>query len=513
MQNSTERDNKRRTPQAFLPEDRLFALLETSQEDSRVQLYTPPGELTEYNSSSNQLHEEPQDNAATAPATYTILVPNQSVPRGPNFLDWVRFDEATLPPRENLQPSRANKVLSPLDKFKADLPGGVHLEGLGGLAESVHNLFHSVKRLDFMQSQRAIRLPLLKSSPAGFDDSIPPAMLRRELERLENELFDLTKYNGACEYLTALAWSEEARSGSITLFEVNLDDRYRRERDVAVGIRPIAAMQNVPKPVLSAMRAHDKVKRKVVFVPSDEEARRFKWKANPSRGPTYVRLPAERRSGDDSVIDTETLSALAPPRSPRSPGGSSRSHSRHERPGSASSYASSTHSTRSRMADADGIRATIPQFVALLHASRAILEDVESTSMDPLETEEGDVLPAVTLTRTPRANSHEGDSVHVAVLMPSDSDWTDDQIVWTDRDGLAEFRRRKFWDLIEWESRREQRERRRRRHSSHSAHSTHSGRREGSVSPRVRSSSQHSTHSRASHSRSTSRHLDLPSLF
>jgi len=474
---SHRQGHKGKLPEGYLPEDRLFALLESSQEDSRIQLYTPPGELVRIG--ENEVNQEPENE--TDETTYTHYSNNRLHPafrhtsRGPNFLDWVRFEEADLPPRENTQYSSPTDIWKPLSKFKADLPGGVHIEGLNGVAESVHNLFRSAKRLDFMEQRRAIRLPV-KTYPASLS-TVP----KRELERLELELFDVSKYNGACEHLTALAWSEDGRTGSITLYEVSLDDRFRRERDVPVGVRPVAAMSNVPKPVLVEMRKHEKVRRKVVFVPSDEEDQGFKWKANPNRGPTYVKLP--RRGNLD--IASEGSASLAPPRSPRG--------IRPERRGSASSHTSSMsrHSSRSRLADADGVRATIPQFVALLHASRAILEDIQSTSIDPIETEDGDILPTVTLTRPPRANSHEGSSIHVTVLIPSDSDWTDDQIVWTDRDGLVEFRHKKYWDLIESERRREPN---RRRHSSHSGHSGHSTRRDRSWSPRVRSRSQHSTH-------------------
>lgn len=483
---STDRTYNRREgklPQGYLPEDRLFALLESSQEDSRIQLYTPPGELVHVD---NELNDEPDE---TRP-TYTFTIPNNRLHpnfrqsfHGPNFLDWVRFEETTLPPREDVRKRSSTDIWKPLNKFKADLPGGVHVEGFDGIAESVHNLFHSARRLDFMEQRRTLHLPH-KTFPHPL-----PELPQRELERLENLLFDVSKYSGACEHLTAIAWSEDGRTGSITLYEVNLDDRYRRERDVPVGIRPVAAMTGVPKPVLVEMRKHEKVRRKVVFVPSDEEAQKFKWKANPSRGPTYVKLPERPRPPPPVGLDPGALSPL------RSP----------ERRGSGSSGTSSRsrHSSNSRLADADGVRATIPQFVALLHASRAILEDIESTSIDPIETEDGDILPTVRLTRSPRENSHEGSSVHVTVLIPSDSDWTDDQIFWTDRYGLVEFRRRKFWDLIEWETRNN----RRRRHSSHSGHS--SSHRDGrSLSPRARSTSRNS----GSHSRRGSRHLDLPPL-
>ncbi|KAK4166960.1 hypothetical protein QBC43DRAFT_312698 [Cladorrhinum sp. PSN259] len=343
------------------------------------------------------------------PTSYTIVVEEHGEERprprpspGPSFLEWLTFKEVTLPPRENPKKSRLDKILSPLNSIKAELPGNVSVEGLGGIVESAHNVFHSVQRLDFMQSERTLHL----HPPEGVSDT--SKLSRRELERFENELFDLTKYNGFSEYLTAVTWAEEGHSGSITLFKVLFD-----KQDDAIGIRPVAAMQNVPNPVLVKMRTHERIRRKVVFVPLDEEAEGFKWKANPSRGPTYVKLGNRDRPA-------------SPLRS------SSRSHSRH-----------------GRLEDADGVRATIPQFVALMHGNRAILEDVKSTGVSFTTTASGERLPAVTLVKPPRPSTHEGDSVHVAVLIPDEADWAEEEIIWTDADGLTEFRQRRYWDLIE----------------------------------------------------------------
>ncbi|KAK4221417.1 hypothetical protein QBC38DRAFT_377190 [Podospora fimiseda] len=341
------------------------------------------------------------------PYEYQVVIEehDQDKPRprpGPSFLDWVIFQEVTLPPRENPKKSRLDRILSPLNSIKAELPGNISVEGLGGIVESAHNVFHSVQRLDFMQAERTLHL----HPPEGVSDI--SKLSRRELERFENELFDLTKYNGFSEYLTAVTWTEEGHTGSITLFKVLFN-----KQDDTIGIKPVAAMQNVPNPVLVKMRTHEKIQRKLVFVPRDEEAEAFKWKANPSRGPTYVKLGDQNRP-------------LSPMRS------SSRSHSRH-----------------GRLEDADGVRATIPQFVALMHGNRALLEDTKSTSVSFTRTANGEKLPTVKLVKPPRQSAHEGDSVHVAVLIPDEASWADEEIIWTDDDGLVEFRQRRYWDLIE----------------------------------------------------------------
>lgn len=289
----------------------------------------------------------------------------------------------------------------------------------------------------------------------------PPAsdLPRRELERYENELFDISKYaagGGGCEYLTVLAWTEEGISGSITLYEV----LFGEEDGEVVGIRPVAAMRDVPTPVLVKMRTNERVKRKLVFAPVDEEGYfRPRWRANPSSGPRYVRLGG-------------IGGAKSPLRS------ASRSRSRHP---------------TSRLADAEGVSATIPQFVALLHARRAIVEEVESSYVAPLRTEDGEVKPAVALFDAPRSNPHDGDGVHVAVLIPEYAPWAEEEIIWTDSGGLVEFRQARYWDLIETARDRRSRSRSIRREESRGRH-LQSCHRSGS---RMRSPSQRHGRSRS----------------
>jgi hypothetical protein len=355
--------------------------------EMQLQPYVP-GEVAITTHSEQELQDDPI--TFTAPTT-------------PNFLDWDTFDEAILRPRKNVRRSRLDRILSPLKSVNAGL-GTVSVEGLGGIIESAHGIFHSVRRHDFMESERTIYVLPKAGAPA------PKTLHRRELERYENELFDLSKYNGACDYLTAVTWTEETLSGSITLYQVLFGDAGE-----AVGIRPVVAMRDVPSPVLVRMRTDERIKRKAVLTLVDADDQTFDWKANPSTGPKYVRLG-------------RTKTSASPLRS------TSRSRSRH--PGG-------------RLAEADGVRATIPQLFALLHARRSILEHVKSTRIAPTRTEDGDVNQAVFLPQPPRSSPHEGDAVHVAVLVPNNALWAEEEIIWTDQNGLVEFRQRPYWDLIE----------------------------------------------------------------
>ncbi|KAK0712463.1 hypothetical protein B0T26DRAFT_338147 [Lasiosphaeria miniovina] len=507
------------------------ALVPVSHE-TQLQRYTPPGALVRIGSSSSSSPDDAEDSPASA--TYTLVVANPepaattttttttittaaaaaSTPAAaPNFLEWQRFDEAILPPRSNPRKSRLERIFAPLDKLKAELPGGVSVEGFGGLAEAVHNVFHTAQRLDFMQAERTLHLP----------QPLPhPPLPRRELERLENELFDLSRYTpggGQGDYLTALTWAEEGLAGSITLFAVQFEDDGDDAAPVGVrpvGVRPVAAMRDVPVPVLVQMRTHERVRRKAVFVPADDgRDGRLKWRANPSEGPNYATLPRRQRDRSANAGGGDGGDVLAPPSPLPSP--PARRPSLSPSPRSQNSSHSRSHSrSRTRLADGDAVRATIPQFVALLHASRAILEDVQSGRAEVVAAgadSHGEVL-TVKLARAPRPNAHDGDLVHVVVLMPHDAGWTDEPFLWTDGDGLAEMRAPRFWDLIEREP-----ERPRPRSGSRpgSGLRSGSGRASGGGSGRASTSDREvgRTRSRSRHSRtrsptrSPSRHLSL----
>ncbi|KAK1756990.1 hypothetical protein QBC47DRAFT_378215 [Echria macrotheca] len=398
------------------------------------------------------------------------------------FLHWFSFDEVSLPARENFKNSRREKIFSSLNELKLEFPGEFGFEGLGGLGKSIHGVFHSSTLLDFLESKRDILLPQPQlSSESATAKPEPPS--DRELQRLELALFDVTKYNDACNYLTVVAWSEEHEvSGTVTLYQVLFD-----AEDNAIGVKPVAAMQDVPNQIVVKMRTDEDVT-KAVFVPTDDGLGRFKWKANPHKGPTYVRLrkplAGSQRPSPSPTRGREQRSVSSDSR------GSGDIHGR-------------------RLADADGIHATIPQFVALLHGSRSILEDVESTPLAPLETTTGHVVQAVKLVKPPRAIHHKGDRIHVAVLLPNDAAWTDQRIYWTDDDDLAEFRQRRYWDLIERSRRDGSRGPRSTSPRSHLHSHSHSRSRKDDQDR----GSRHRSRSRSRHDSKSGRHLSLHSLF
>lgn len=439
--------------------------LTTVNNETRMQAYVPGGELV-----GPSPRPESPDEGPTETTIRAYPHSQGTMPQAPRFFDWATFEEVSLPARENFKRSRRDKVFESLNELKLELPGEIGLEGLGGLGKSVHGIFHSSKYLDFLESKRDILLP---EKPSSSSKSEAPS--DRELQILETTLFDVTKFNDASNFLTAVTWSEEHDiSGSITLYEVLADSSGN-----SIGIRPVAAMQHVPNPILVKLRTDEDV-RKLVFVPAEGGQGRLKWRSNPQRGPTYVKLKNSERPA---------------PSPSRSRDGRSPSRDSHGSHGS--------HSQK--LADADAIQATIPQFVALLHASRSILEDVLSTHLELVKTKTGAVVPKIELTGPPRRNPHKGDKVHVAVLMPTDAEWADEHIYWTDSEDAAEFRHRRYWDLIEQERSKDDGGRSTSRHSHSHSRSRHDSR-DGSRRSRSRS------RSRSRHDSRSGRHLSLHNL-
>lgn len=315
---------------------------------------------------------------------------------------------------------------------------------------------------------------------------------QRELVRLESEVFDTEKYSRAGggavgKNLTVVTWSEDSRYGTVTLFEVDVDDAgctptvgvergqsalaarrrhapppalgmlTRRERERVVAVRPVAAMEDVPRQVLVNMRVDYGIRKAVLQRGKGSE--RFQWTAHHTkRGiPRHARRWDMER-GCDVQTATGTWFDDGWGR------GSRRSQRRDARPRERSSlrvkdardiitHQGGTLSDVHHIApDADGVVATIPQFLGLLHAGRSIVEKVCSTSATNqiVETENGERLRAVSLDDAPKGTRHRGREVHVVVLVPDGAKWAEERIFWTGGTGaLAELRQKKYRDAID----------------------------------------------------------------
>ncbi|KAG7288332.1 hypothetical protein NEMBOFW57_007863 [Staphylotrichum longicolle] len=315
-----------------------------------------------------------------------------------------------------------------------------HVKGLGSIARPAINKSHSSKLLAHFlhHAQRSLLVPVTAAEPAPSLTPIPPVaaarvaaaaalpapvatvpdpLSQRELGILESELFDTAKYVGGsgARHLTVLTWCEDDQYGSITLFEVDVDERplpdlrraatglaaRRRRAPPALlnshsagdgrvtGLRPVAAMEDVPRQVLVNMRVDHGLKKAVLQY--GKETGRFRWTAQHTRRgqPTFARVVVEPL---DDLMQADY-----------------------------------------------GIVATIPQFLALLHASRSTIEKVSSS-------------PATA--RSVETEGRQGQARARNVLVPDGAKWAEDRIFWTD-DGagaMAELRLKKYRNVIDSES-------------------------------------------------------------
>lgn len=437
------------------------------------------------------------------------------------FFNWAEFREEVLPKKRTAMRSNHDEVIDAFSELEAG-----PVKGLGRLAKPLINKYHTSAYLsEFQASGERV---ILRPCPPEDAEPTTPTTTRSELERLECELFDVSKYLGNTNYLTVLTWASDSHWGTITLFEVDVSETDRavdwtktsgRRRKGApqegLKIRPIAAMKDVPKAILVNIRVDQDV-RKTVLENTDNG---FRWRSQVRPGPSYARVarsrslspshhplekgsPRSGRSNDSRAAgsDSEDYDADYTPKGTYAIRGRRRTrcgadvdvgserHSpkihgdlpdarRRPRRGNllraedalSSSPRHRTRSSRSRgrgasgKAETDpetGIVATIPQFMALLHANRSILEVVSSFGgSETVEVDaEGDgrgggyttTMRSITIAEKPVGRRHTGRDVHVVVLMPNGSSWAEERIFWTDERGeLADLRQKVFWDVIE----------------------------------------------------------------
>ncbi|KAK4112793.1 hypothetical protein N656DRAFT_752871 [Canariomyces notabilis] len=350
------------------------------------------------------------------------------------FLSWAEFHPFPITLRNHTIQSPREELIHALDHIES-----AKVKGVGRLARPLINRLHTAQQLsDFLaHAERSILRPF----PAA---ALYPNPTARELDRLESELFDTAKFTGSGDnHVTVLTWSADSPRGTITLFEADLfrnpdmalplssNRRTPRRVGCAMSLRPVAAMEDVPRQVLVNMRTDQGVRKLVLK--HDMAENRFRWGARYGSEPRYARL-LDDLDGYDDEDDSTTA---------RSTGHARRARER-----------SSLRGGRDHRgeADCDGVVATIPQFLALLHASRSIVEvaSAGAISDDKVETEDCERFRAVVLRDWPEGKRHTGREVHVVVLVPAAAKWADEPIFWTDEaSSLRELRQKKYRDVIE----------------------------------------------------------------
>ncbi|KAM7196813.1 hypothetical protein V8F33_005932 [Rhypophila sp. PSN 637] len=399
--------------------------------------------------------EEPNDSESETNVSRSSRSPSpRKLP--PDFFSWDAYTPVILPKKRSpAMRASHEEVIDAFDGVEVSGP----VSGLGRLAKPLINKYHTSGFVSEFQASGE-RVLLLPSAAETTGTPSTPTSTLGELERLECEMFDISKYRGDTNHLTVLTWASDSHWGTITLFELDVEEspddddnwatgnRRGRRREQGVRIRPIAAMEDVPKGILVNMRIDQDI-RKTVLEYSTSKGR-YKWRSQVRPGPLYARILGDRRRRPQpsSLLQVDDIRTSSTGRSEnRTKSSSSRSRGRR----------AGTRAER----DADtGIVATVPQFMALLHANRSILEVV--SAVDGTETVKTDVdgddarhgkggtmMRCIRMTEKPIGKRHAGRDVHVVVLMPNASPWADEKIVWTDQDGeLEELRQKVFWDVI-----------------------------------------------------------------
>ncbi|KAM7217015.1 hypothetical protein V8F06_007654 [Rhypophila decipiens] len=400
--------------------------------------------------------EEPDDSESETSVSRSSRSPS---PRKllPSFFSWDTYTPVILPKKRSpAMRASHEEVIDAFDGVEVSGP----VSGLGRLAKPLINKYHTSGFVSEFQSSGE-RVLLLAGADNTTGAPSTPTSTRRELERLECEMFDISKYRGETNHLTVLTWASDSHWGTITLFELDVEEspgdndnwatgnrrRGRGRTEQGVRIHPLAAMEDVPKGILVNMRIDQDI-RKTVLEYSTSEGR-YKWRSQVRPGPLYARILDRRgRRRPSSLLRVDDIRTRSTGRSQyRTKSSSSRSRGR--RAGGRAER------------DADtGIVATVPQLMALLHANRSIVEVV--SAVDGTETVKTDVdgddarygkggimMRCIRMTEKPIGKRHAGRDVHVVVLMPNASPWADERIVWTDQDGeLEELRQKVFWDVI-----------------------------------------------------------------
>ncbi|KAK3368263.1 hypothetical protein B0H63DRAFT_514924 [Podospora didyma] len=380
--------------------------------------------------------------------------------------------EDILSRRKALPSHRHEDVVRGLAYELAELVYGLGPVGpvqlLGKVTRPLVNKYYGSTSNPLLEFQGADERILLRPLPAA---TAGPEPTLRYLERLEAEMFDVSKYHmgssAQTNYFTVLTWAAESNSGTITLFEVETsigNDAASRPSSSPQRKRrasaPSPPWKTCPKQCWSrcastATSAAATTTRSSSSTPRTDSGG---VQRRPGSG-----CPLMRKRSSFSLRSSIDGSPLRRPPPPPTPLPTTEvGQIRHHR------------ERAEEEADADGVLATIPQFLALLHANnRSILDcapsngvthdddddDDDDNGRTRVRTAEGGgklaAARTVTVLARPMGKSYPGRDVHVVVLLPpqqaSRTAWADERIFWADdeRRVLKDLKQRKFWDLIE----------------------------------------------------------------
>ncbi|KAJ3533045.1 hypothetical protein NM208_g8160 [Fusarium decemcellulare] len=332
----------------------------------------------------------------------TLAEPNwdyrQSRPQyEPFFPGWFEtMDEYILRP-QGLFVAETKKAL---DDFLEHVELGVDLQVMGtggglsstGLPSLLKRSFTPYQWLGMWRSSEGRHIQIARvafNSPknlSGLDNEMAQSM--------ENEILGLDKYRGGdSEYLTVVTYSDDF-IGAISLFRADLSDKRK-----VMQLGRVAMIPGVPRKICSILRDEIKPNRYVVGR-SNRKLKCFDCGDLPR--PQIVKVTNKRYPWKGS-------------------GGGWRK-------------ALSVPELFDEYSSGQGLIATIPQMIGLLHLQHITLTRLQSSPAHVFETPISisgkNLFRGVFLNEIPKGLAHIGGNTRIAILYPRDSAWVREQFFW-----------------------------------------------------------------------------------
>lgn len=306
------------------------------------------------------------------------------------FTDWAPLEPRHLEAGPNFVQSLREKHQQKYDAANIEFQyGGVGIS-MPGMIGLVRHWFAPQDIIDlYMASPRILHV----------HPSIPDASTCS----LEKELFNTTKYIGNSAFCTVITYGR-SQYGTIELYKIT-----QNAHGLADNIAPVAAAKSVPKTILRSLKQQQ---RKIELLQKPNKIRYFS--AGKQLAPLLVRVETHSAQGHNA----EWLGLGQSWRRALGVAGNA-SH--------------------------EGLLATIPQMMALLHLSGSGLYAMASTPVQefggPLECHEPNVSTpscssgikvkrGVKITKGPQGEAHPLDRVKVAVMFPRECEWAHERLLW-----------------------------------------------------------------------------------
>ncbi|KAJ5665521.1 uncharacterized protein N7477_007969 [Penicillium maclennaniae] len=321
----------------------------------------------------------------------------------PFFAGWDALVPYQLPESRNIVQEVVDNHQERWDNAKINVDAGVGGGGLEGFFGIIHGWFHPTEWISLYRAKTRNIYAWAGRNASNSEDSAT-------LASLESQLFDITKYRGTSEYMTVLTYGE-SYYGVATLLRVSL----KPQEELALILEPLAMMKDVPKQVLQIMQGG--VSSIIKLVQRGDKIRCIETGGQDYAAPALITTVGTTRRGKMFKVPWDI--------------------------GDGWRHALGIQHDQAK--EKNGIVATIPQMMALLHLKGSGLHDLESSPMEgfsvPLEAnphkDDNDQLAprweirrGLKILHGPQREGHFGNKVTVAVIFPQDSLWAREKVLW-----------------------------------------------------------------------------------